>query len=88
MTNSSVRASTGCVILTRPPSRRRRSSLAFDLLYHAGHDLSARPLHDRRARLEGVVAGRRARLEVIVAGSKLVFPVRRLVPDGLEDGDT
>ena len=35
-----------------------------------------------------IVAGmtlrdRRARLEVIVAGSELMFPVRRLVPDGL-----
>jgi ATP-dependent DNA ligase len=32
-----------------------------------------RPLRDRRARLEDVVAG-----------SELVFPVRRLAPDGLE----
>jgi ATP-dependent DNA ligase len=36
-------------------------------------DLTARPLRDRRARLEDVVAG-----------SQLVFPVRRLAPDGLE----
>jgi hypothetical protein len=36
-------------------------------------DLSARPLRDRRARLEDVVAG-----------SNLIFPVRRLAPDGLE----
>jgi len=47
--------------------------MAFDVLYHDGHDLSARPLRDRRARLEDVVAG-----------SDLVFPVRRLAPDGLE----
>jgi ATP-dependent DNA ligase len=36
-------------------------------------NLSARPLHDRRARLDDVAAG-----------SELVFPVRRLAPDGLE----
>jgi len=34
---------------------------------------AARPLRDRRARLEDVVAG-----------NDLVFPVRRLAPDGLE----
>jgi hypothetical protein len=27
---------------------------------------------------------RRARLEEVVAGSELIFPVRRLAPDGLE----
>jgi bifunctional non-homologous end joining protein LigD len=47
--------------------------MAFDLLYRDGRDLSARPLRDRRARLEDVVAG-----------SALVFPVRRLALDGLE----
>ena len=47
--------------------------MAFDLLYRDGRDLSARPLRDRRARLEDVVAG-----------SALIFPVRRLAPDGLE----
>jgi ATP-dependent DNA ligase len=47
--------------------------MAFDLLYHDGRDVTARPLRDRRARLEDVVAG-----------SELVFPVRRLAPDGLE----
>jgi bifunctional non-homologous end joining protein LigD len=47
--------------------------MVFDLLYRDGRDLSARPLRDRRARLEDVVAG-----------SNLVFPVRRLAPDGLE----
>ena len=47
--------------------------MAFDLLYRDGRDLSARPLRDRRARLEDVVAG-----------SELVFPVRRLAhTDGL-----
>jgi bifunctional non-homologous end joining protein LigD len=47
--------------------------MAFDLLYRDGRDLSAWPLRDRRARLED-----------IVAGNNLVFPVRRLAPDGLE----
>jgi hypothetical protein len=47
--------------------------MAFDLLYRDGRDLSARPLRDRRARPEDVVAA-----------SNLVFPVRRLAPDGLE----
>jgi ATP-dependent DNA ligase len=47
--------------------------MAFDLLYRDGRDLSARPLRDRRARLENVVAG-----------NNLVFLVRRLAPDGLE----
>jgi len=46
--------------------------MAFDILYRDGRDLSARPLGRRRVRLEGVVAG-----------SELVFPVRRLAPDGL-----
>jgi bifunctional non-homologous end joining protein LigD len=47
--------------------------MAFDVLYRDGRDLTARPLRDRRARLEDAVAG-----------SELVFPVRRLAPDGLE----
>jgi len=47
--------------------------MAFDLLYRNGRDLSARPLRDRRAALEDVVAG-----------SDLVFPVRRLAPDGFD----
>jgi len=47
--------------------------MAFDLLYCDRRDITARPLRDRRARLEDVVAG-----------SELVFPVRRLAPDGLE----
>ena len=47
--------------------------MAFDILYLDRRDLTTRPLRDRRARLEH-----------IVAGSDLVFPVRRLAPDGLE----
>jgi bifunctional non-homologous end joining protein LigD len=47
--------------------------MAFDLLYHDGRDLRARPLRDRRARLEDVVAG-----------GELVFAVRRLAADGVE----
>jgi ATP dependent DNA ligase domain len=47
--------------------------MAFDLLYQDRRDLTGRPLPDRRARLEDVVAGR-----------DLVFPVRRLATDGLE----
>src|SRR5215510_6337461 len=31
-----------------------------------------------------ILCDRRARLEDVVAGSELVFPVRRLAPDGLE----
>jgi bifunctional non-homologous end joining protein LigD len=46
--------------------------MAFDLLYQDRRDLTARPLRHRRARLEDVVTG-----------SELVFPVRRLAPDGL-----
>lgn len=47
--------------------------MAFDILCRDRRDLTARPLRDRRARLEDVVAG-----------SNLVFPVRRLAPDRLE----
>ena len=47
--------------------------MAFDLLYLDSRDLTARPLRERRARLEDVVAG-----------SELVFPVRRLAVNGLE----
>jgi bifunctional non-homologous end joining protein LigD len=47
--------------------------MAFDLLYQDRRDLTGRQLRDRRARLE----------DVFVAGSDLVFPVRRLAPDGL-----
>ena len=45
--------------------------MAFDVLYRDGRDLSARPLAHRRVRLESVIVG-----------SELVFPVRRLEPDG------
>jgi ATP-dependent DNA ligase len=41
--------------------------MVFDIVFHNGRDLCARPLRDRRVRLEDVVAG-----------SELVFPVRRL----------
>ena len=47
--------------------------IAFDLLYRDGIDLSSRSL-----------GWRRARLEEIVTGGELVFPVRRLPPNGLE----
>ena len=47
--------------------------MAFDLLHHAGRDLIGRPLGERRARLEQVVAD-----------NDLVLPVRRLGPDGLK----
>jgi bifunctional non-homologous end joining protein LigD len=60
----------------REPDRAAVASppvyMAFDLLYCDGRDLSARPLAHRGIRLESVVAG-----------SALVFPVRRLAPDGL-----
>ena len=62
----------------REPDRAAVASppvyMAFDLLYRDGRDLTARPLAHRRVRLEGVVAG-----------SELVFPVRRLAPDGLAE---
>ena len=45
----------------------------MDVAVADGRDLTARPLRDRRARLEDVVSG-----------SELVFPVRRLAPDGFE----
>lgn len=47
--------------------------MVFDILYCAGRDLTARPQRDRRARLEDVVAG-----------SELVFPARRLAPNGFQ----
>jgi bifunctional non-homologous end joining protein LigD len=47
--------------------------MVFDLLYRAGHDLSRRPLRERRERLEE-----------LVAGGERIFPVRRLAPNGLE----
>jgi len=47
--------------------------IAFDVLYVKGRDVSQRPLHERRARLED-----------IVAGAGFIYPVRRLAPDGLD----
>jgi bifunctional non-homologous end joining protein LigD len=47
--------------------------MAFDLLHQDGRELTGRPLHDRRARLENAVAG-----------SDLVLPVRRLAKNGFE----
>jgi len=47
--------------------------MVFDIVFHNGRDLCARPLRDRRARLEDVVAG-----------SERIVPVRRLALDGLE----
>ena len=47
--------------------------MVFDLLHHSGRDLIGRPLRERRARLED-----------LVADNNLVLPVRRLAPDGLE----
>ena len=44
----------------------------FDLLYRAGRDLTKRPLRERRARLEELLAGR-----------ERIFPVRRLTSNGL-----
>jgi ATP-dependent DNA ligase len=46
--------------------------MVFDLLYRAGRDQTKRPLRERRARLEE-----------IVAGAERIFPVRRLTSDGL-----
>ena len=47
--------------------------IAFDVLYVKGRDVSQRPLHERRARLED-----------IVAGAGFIYPVRRLALDGLD----
>ncbi len=47
--------------------------MAFDLLCQDGREFTGRPLRDRRARLEN-----------IVAGSDLVLPVRRLARNGFE----
>jgi len=47
--------------------------IAFDLLHQDGRELTGRPLRDRRARLENVVAG-----------NDLVLPVRRLAKNGFE----
>jgi bifunctional non-homologous end joining protein LigD len=47
--------------------------MAFDLLHLDGREFTGRPLHDRRARLE-----------VVIAGSEFVLPVRRLARNGFE----
>lgn len=47
--------------------------MVFDLLYRDRRDITTKPLRDRRARLED-----------IVAGSSLVFPVCRLASDGMK----
>src|SRR5262245_38459177 len=47
--------------------------IAFDLLYRNGRELTGRPLRERRARLEDVVAD-----------NDLILPVRRLARNGLE----
>ena len=47
--------------------------MAFDLLHQDGREFTGRPLRDRRARLE-----------IVVAGSEFVFPVRRLARNGFE----
>src|SRR5215510_9063184 len=47
--------------------------IAFDVLYRNGRDLTGRPLRERRARLEDVVAD-----------ADLVLPVRRLARNGFE----
>ena len=47
--------------------------MAFDLLHRDGRELTGRPLRDRRARLEDVVAS-----------ADLVLPVRRLARNGFE----
>src|SRR5262249_2802996 len=47
--------------------------IAFDVLYRNGRELTGRPLRERRARLEDVVAD-----------ADLVLPVRRLARNGLD----
>jgi ATP-dependent DNA ligase len=47
--------------------------MAFDLLCRSDFDLSRLSLRERRAQLED-----------LVRGSPLVFPVRRVAPNGLE----
>src|SRR5262249_54857797 len=47
--------------------------MVFDLLHQDGRELTGRPLSDRRAHLEN-----------IVAGSEFVLPVRRLAKNGFE----
>jgi bifunctional non-homologous end joining protein LigD len=47
--------------------------IVFDLLHHQGREVTGRPLRERRARLEQVVAD-----------NDLVLPVRRLARNGFE----
>jgi bifunctional non-homologous end joining protein LigD len=47
--------------------------MVFDLLHQDGREFTGRPLRERRARLENVVAG-----------NDLVLPVRRLAKNGFE----
>ena len=47
--------------------------MVFDLLHQDGREFTGRPLRDRRARLE-----------IVVAGSEFVFPARRLARNGFE----
>jgi bifunctional non-homologous end joining protein LigD len=55
--------------------RRRHAATVHGVRHHVPRrrELTARPLRERRARLEDVIAG-----------SDLIFPVRRLAADGLE----
>jgi bifunctional non-homologous end joining protein LigD len=46
--------------------------IVFDMLYRSGRDLTQRPLRDRRARLEE-----------LLAGADRILPVRRLASNGL-----
>jgi bifunctional non-homologous end joining protein LigD len=55
-------------VVTTPPVL-----IAFDVLHREGEDLSARPLRERRQILE----------ELLVDTS-MIFPARRLAPNGLE----
>jgi bifunctional non-homologous end joining protein LigD len=48
--------------------------MAFDCLYLEGRDLRQLPLHERRAELETVTEN----------DHTLIFPARRLAPNGLE----
>ena len=47
--------------------------MVFDLLHRDGRELAGRPLRERRARLE-----------TVIAGGDLVLPVRRLAKNGFE----
>jgi bifunctional non-homologous end joining protein LigD len=47
--------------------------MAFDVLHQDGRELTGRPLHERRTRLEKVLAG-----------SEFVLPIRRLARNGFE----